>query len=147
MRKLLLVTLLSVLSYQAVAAETQIGRYTSEVSKPSFAQKNLLATQVSIKFPKKVVTVKEAVEYLLEPSGYRLAIGDSLDPDIVLLYRQILPQVHRNLRSMPLAEALQVVATDVWQLHSNPVLRTVTFRLGDAVRTRYVEVVDEVGGR
>jgi len=136
--KLLIVTLLSISSFQAVASETQIGRYTSEMSKPSFAQENLLGTKLDIKFPKNVVTVKEAIEYLLEPSGYRLAIGHHLDPDIALLYRQILPQVHRHLSSISLADALQVLATDVWQLNSNPVLRTVTFRLDDEVRARYV---------
>ena len=140
MRKLVVVALLSVLSAPAFSAETQIGRYTTEVSKPSFAQENLLATKLEVKFPKRVVTVKEAIEYLLEPSGYRLAIGDDLDPDLNLLYRQILPQVHRNLKSITLAEALQVVATDVWVLNSNPVLRTITFRLDDDVRQRYVDV-------
>jgi type IV pili sensor histidine kinase/response regulator len=143
MRKLLIVTLLSVLNFQAVASETQIGRYTSEVSKPSFAQKNLLATQLDVKFSKNIVTVKEAVEYLLEPSGYRLAIGQGLDPDIRLLYRQILPQVHRRLSSISLADALQVIATDVWMLQTNPVLRTVTFRLNDEVRARYVVLEDK----
>lgn len=138
MRKLLVVALLSISSFQAVASETQIGRYTSEVSKPSFAQKNLLSTHLDIKFPKNVVTVKEAISYLLEPSGYRLAVGERLDPDLNLLYRQILPQVHRHLRSISLADALQVVATDVWVLQANPVLRTVTFRLSDDVRARYV---------
>jgi type IV pili sensor histidine kinase/response regulator len=137
MRKLLVVTLLSVLTFQSYAAETQIGRYTSEVSKPSFAQKNLLSAQLDVKFPKNVVTVKEAIEYLLKPSGYRLAIGQ-LDPDISLLYRQILPQVHRHLSSISLADALQVVSTDVWMLQANPVLRTVTFRLADEIRLRYV---------
>ena len=146
MQKILVVTLLSVLSFQAYAAETQIGRYTSELSKPSFAQKNLLAANLDIKFPKDVVTVREAFEYLLEPSGYRLAIGE-LDPDIELLYRQILPQVHRHLSSISLADALQVIATDVWRLNANPVLRTVTFRLDDDIRNRYVGVVEEVGGQ
>lgn len=138
MRFFIVFFLLSFLTFQSLAAETQIGRYTTEISKPSFAQKNLLSTQLDIKFPQSVVTVKEAIEYLLEPSGYRLAIGDDLDPDIVLLYRQILPQVHRRLTSISLADALQVLGTDVWMLQSNPVLRTVTFRLNEEVRERYV---------
>lgn len=116
-----------------MASETQIGRYTSVSNTPSFAQQNLLATEIKVNFPKQVQTIHEALTQLLVNSGYRLSQQD-LDVDINVLYEQPLPDVHRWLGPVALREALQTLAGESWELKTNPVDRTVTFKLKESFR-------------
>lgn len=124
---------LSTLSCNAISAETQIGRYTSVSNTASFAQKNLLATEIKVTFPDQVQNLKTAFELLLESSGYRLS-QKSLDVDIDVLYEQPLPDVHKTLGPMSLREALQTLAGSTWALVTNPVDRTVSFKLDESYR-------------
>ncbi|BBP46323.1 hypothetical protein THMIRHAS_16960 [Thiosulfatimonas sediminis] len=143
MKKVLLAAAIATASQSVFAADSQIGRYTTESAKPTYAQQNLLGTEVEVKFPKEVYTVHEAIEYLLKPSGYRLAVGD-VDPNIEILYKQVLPDVHRHIGTVSLADALKVLAGDVWKLSINPVLRTVTYKLDEAARAQYVGFDEQI---
>jgi len=115
------------------AGETQIGRYTSVSNTASYAQQNLLATEIKLRFPEQVKTLKQAFEQLLENSGYRLS-QNKLDPDITVLYEQSLPGVHRWVGPVTLREALQTIAGSSWKLDVNPVDRTVAFILDESKR-------------
>lgn len=126
-------TLLCASSITAVAGETQIGRYTSVSNTASFAQQNLLATEIKVNFPEQVTTLQQAFEQLLATSGYRLS-QENLDVDIDVLYEQPLPDVHRWIGPMTLREALQTLAGNTWELVTNPVDRTVTFKLDESYR-------------
>ncbi|MBD3612050.1 MAG: OmpA family protein, partial [Hydrogenovibrio crunogenus] len=115
------------------ANETQIGRYTSVSNTASFVQQNLLATEIKVNFPKRIKNLHQAFEQLLANSGYRLS-QENLDIDIDVLYEQPLPDVHRWIGPMSLREALQTLAGQTWQLVTNPVDRTVTFKLDESYR-------------
>ena len=63
------------------AKDVQVGRYSLLAATPTEAQANLLATTITVSFPARIVTVGEAVQYLLQRSGYRLATASVIAPE------------------------------------------------------------------
>ena len=109
------------------ANDIQVGRYSLLTAAPTKAQIELLATTVAIRFPKRIQTVGEAVRYLLQRSGYRLAAAGSMGPDTVDLFILPLPAVHRSLEPMALRDALKTLAGPGFQLVQDPIHRLITF--------------------
>lgn len=106
-------------------------------------QRDLLAVVVSLQFPPGVTTVGDALDVLLERSGYRLAYGAGADPNLPTLMQLPLPQVHRSLGPIRLRDALQALAGGAWVLVEDPVNRLVCFDLD--VRYRAVKAPTEGG--
>ena len=111
------------------AAEVQVGRYSTLPAMPTVAQADLLATTVSVSFPVRIVTVGEAVQYLLQRSGYRLSAGDVMAPETADLLTLPLPAVHRQLGPITLAQAMETLAGPAFRLIHDPVHRLVSFEL------------------
>ncbi len=66
-------TVLGLMSPPVVfASEIQVGRYATVRALPTQEQVQLLSAIVNVVFPASVITVGQAMHYLLEPSGYRL---------------------------------------------------------------------------
>ena len=122
---LVLVALTSVST--AFAEEIQVGRYATVRAVPTLAQVNLLSAPVRVQFPESVVTVGQAVEYLLQSSGYRLAPEAVAEPFRAVLLVLPLPEPHRTLGPMPLQIALETLAGPAYRLVEDPVHRLVTF--------------------
>lgn len=101
-----------------------IARYAYLMPGSSHAQRHpLRVTLAQIRFPQEIATVGEAMAHLLIRSGYRL--DEQRSPwATTLLMPQPLPQVHRDLGPIHLAEALGVLAGSAWQLKVNPLYRT-----------------------
>ena len=117
----------SVASVNLLANELQVGRYSLSAATPTEAQAELLATTMTVRFPERIQSVGEAVRYLLQRSGYRLATAESIGPDTVALFALPLPTVHRSLGPMTLREALETLAGPAFYLVHDPVHRLVTF--------------------
>ena len=109
------------------ADDAQVGRYSVIAAVPTKAQADLLATTLTIRFPEGIQTLGEAVRYLLQRSGYRLAKIESTGPDTVTLFALPLPVVHRSLGPMTLRDALKTLAGPTFNLVQDPVHRLVTF--------------------
>jgi type IV pili sensor histidine kinase/response regulator len=109
------------------ADDAQVGRYSVLAAVPTEAQTDLLATTLIIRFPDRIQTLGEAVQYLLQRSGYRLAKLDSIGQDTVKLFALPLPAVHRSLGPMMLRTALETLAGQAFNLVQDPVHRLVTF--------------------
>ena len=62
------------------ASDVQVGRYATVRAVPTPEQRDLLVAQSSVSFPESVVTVGEAVNHLLQPSGYRLSPQHAAEP-------------------------------------------------------------------
>lgn len=58
------------------AGDVQVGRYSLFSATSTEAQADLLATTMTVRFPEQIQTVGEAVRYLLQRSGYRLATAE-----------------------------------------------------------------------
>ena len=111
------------------ASEIQVGRYTLQSTAPTEAQVDLLAATLNIRFPDHIQTIGEAVDYLLQRSGYRLADPTAIDPAAQALLALPLPTVHRHLGPMPLHQALETLAGPAFRLIQDPVHRLVSFKL------------------
>ena len=117
----------TVASVNLQANDIQVGRYSLLVATPTEAQAELLATTMTVRFPERIQTVGEAVRYLLQRSGYRLATAESIGPDTAALFALPLPAVHRSLGPMTLRDALETLAGPVFHLVQDPVHRLISF--------------------
>ena len=111
----------------AVAAEVQVGRYATVATTPTEAQVRLLSAIVRVEFPGSVTRVGQAVEHLLQPSGYRLSPQHVAEPTRQSLLNLPLPEPHRMLGPMPLKTALETLAGPAFRLVEDPVHRLVSF--------------------
>ena len=117
----------AVASVNLQANDLQVGRYSLITATPTQAQAALLAATMTVRFPERIQTVGEAVPYLLQRSGYRLATTESIGPDTVALFALPLPAVHRDLGPMTVRDALEILAGPAFHLVKDPVHRLITF--------------------
>lgn len=111
------------------ANDVQVGRYSLLSATPTEAQANLLATTITVSFPERIMTVGEAVLYLLQRSGYRLVTAPATGPDTADLLTLPLPAVHRHLGPVTLTQALETLVGPAFRLIHDPVHRLVSFEL------------------
>jgi conjugative transfer region protein (TIGR03748 family) len=109
------------------AKDLQVGRYSLYKATPTQAQSELLATIMTVRFPNRIQGVGEAVRYLLQRSGYRLADIKSTGPDTAAMFDLPIPAVHRSLGPMTLRDALEILAGPAFHLVQDPVHRLVSF--------------------
>ena len=130
------------------AKEIQIGRYSTTTTAPMPAQAELLSTTVILRFPERIQTVGEAVRYLLQRSGYRLADPERVSSETMALFALPLPAVHRSLGPITLREALQTLAGPAFPLVQDPVHRLITFErcAGPEVSGQEFRPVPDEGG-
>ncbi len=119
----LLATLLSCTALGA--GELQLGRYSIAAMAPLPAQAEPLSATVEVRFPMPVRTVGDAVQHLLDDSGYRLAGTPGSAAHILLA--QPLPGVHRVLGPLRLDQALQTLAGPIFELVQDPLHRRIAF--------------------
>ena len=116
-----------VTSVNLQANELQVGRYSLYTATPTNAQRDLLAVTTTGRFPEEVQTVGDAVRYLLQRSGYRLATTESIGPDAMALFALPLPAAHQQLGPMTLRVALETLAGPAFNLVQDPVRRLITY--------------------
>ena len=117
----------SVASVNLQAKDIQVGRYSLFAATPTEAQANLLEATITVQFPDRIRTVGEAVQQLLQQSGYRLAAPDATRPESAYLFALALPAVQRSLGPMTLKRALETLAGPAFRLVEDPVHRLVAF--------------------
>lgn len=122
----------AVVSPRSNAAEVQVGRYSTLPALPTAAQADLLAATITVSFPARIYTVGEAVKYLLQRSGYRLADEQMMPPATTDLLVLPLPAVHRNLGPVTIVQALETLAGPSFHLINDPVHRLISFELCSA---------------
>ena len=119
--------LCTLLSPSLQAEDARVGRYSVVAAVPTKAQADLLATTLTIRFPERIQTLGEAVQYLVQRSGYRLANAESMGTETAALFALPLPAVHRSLGPMTLRDALETLAGPAFNLVQDPVHRLVAF--------------------
>ena len=117
----------SVASVNLQANDIQVGRYSLFAATPTEAQANLLEATITVQFLDRIRTVGEAVQHLLQQSGYRLADPEATRPESTYLFALALPAVQRSLGPMTLKRALETLAGPAFHLVEDPVHRLVAF--------------------
>ena len=135
MKKVILVSVLSLLSMLSMAAEQtyiesmQTGRYSHVKNIPPVDQLNPLKVVIQTRIPQTVKTVGETVQFLLVRSGYVLASDDVLSEEAKTLLALPLPEIHRNIGPMTLDRALHTLSGEAFELVVDPVHRKVAYEL------------------
>ncbi len=108
---------------------TTVGRYLTVQNKASPGQTDLLNQTFQLHFPHSVKTIKEAVNYLLQFSGYTLVSDNHLPMAARSLLAQPLPAVDRSLGPLSLREGLLTLVGRPFGLLFDPVHRLISFYL------------------
>lgn len=103
----------------------QTGRYTAVYAVPTDAQRDPLQAIVTVRFPAEVETVGQAVNYLLDNTGY--AIADALDWDVEVfdLVRLPLPAIQHELGPLTILDTIKTIVGPAFSVSIDPVERRV----------------------
>lgn len=107
----------------------QTDRYSAVEPEPTMGQEAPLLTMVTIKYPRQVNTVGQAISYTLKRSGYRLAPQYAHDPNIKVLVNLPLPEVHRELGPMSVKQVLKTLSGSAFMLVTDPVHRYISYEV------------------
>jgi type IV pili sensor histidine kinase/response regulator len=118
---------LSIASGTTRAEEVTVARYSTLPLVPSSAQQDPLSEITEQNFDDDIQRIGEALERVLEPTGYRLATDAHADPRRATLLALPLPAVHRHLGPLPRRAMLSVLAGAPWILVEDPLHRLVSF--------------------
>jgi type IV pili sensor histidine kinase/response regulator len=114
-------------STYVTASEARVARYSEISLSPSEAQRDPLLSPVQTRVPDDLILIGDAVDWLLKPSGYRLASASSENLERAMLLALPLPDVHRSLEGLPVRTALQTLAGPAFRLVEDPVHRLISF--------------------
>ena len=112
------------LSFPVSADEVVISRYLSASKDKLNAAVMPLDEMITVRVPLEIKTIGEAMEYILQGSGYQL----KKEPDLVL-YQHAYPRVYRSIGGVELRAVLKNLAGAPYQLVVDPVNRLISFRL------------------
>ena len=108
----------------------QVSRYGTIAVVPSDAQINPLQAIVQIHFPPETKTIRQAIEFLLNNTGFNLASQAQLSPEVISTLSKLLPIVDRNLGPITINQALTVLmGGNVFNLKVDELNREVNFNL------------------
>ena len=118
---------LTLLFAHSLFAEVQIARYATVRALPTEAQRDVLSTQLTIRFNPEVKTVGHAVAEVLEEVGYKLSDPATADPQRHRLLNHALPKSHRILGPATARDMLTTIVGQGWQVFEDPTDRLITF--------------------
>ena len=129
------ILVLTLLFTESLTAEVQIGRYATVRAIPTDAQRDVMASTISIRFDASVHTVGDAVAVILEEVGYALSDHATADPQRQRLLSYKLPRSHRQLGPLTVRAVLTTLAGPTWQLVEDPNDRLVSYERCELVAT------------
>ena len=125
---------------ESFASNITIGRYLSVAAKAQNDQAHLLQQHIQITFPQNILSIQDAMQFILQFSGYRLCDVKNLNASARAMLRQPLPEVDRTLGPMTLEQGLQTLAGNMFYILLDPIHRLIGFQLKPAYRDLYQSV-------
>ncbi len=119
------------------ANNISVGRYLAVSATPQKDQQQLLQQQIQVRFPQNILTIKQAVNFLLQFSGYQLATENTISVSVNTMLEQPLPEVDKNFGPMSLEQGLVTLSGDSFYLLIDPVNRLVSFKLKPSYEKLY----------
>ncbi len=117
------------LSQSVYAEDSIIGQYMTVNHKPQSEQVDLLSQAIQVRFPQSIQTIGDAINYLLKISGYSLVDVNQRSDGLKITLTKPLPLIDRDYGPMRLKEALTTLSGPAFYLVSDPINRTVNFKL------------------
>jgi type IV pili sensor histidine kinase/response regulator len=123
MKNLTITIIFSIFATYVQAQENAkvLDRYTLLSNIETHAQANPLNVVVSVKFAKSIITVKQAIEKLLEQSGFTL--NNNYEAEKINNFK--LPFVHREIGPISLKRAIKVLIGSAWNIQVDEVSRSI----------------------
>ncbi len=121
------------------ANSISVGRYLSVTEKPKIEQQHLLQQQIQIRFPQNILTIKQAIDFLLQFSGYHLSDMRTLSPPARQMLKQPLPEIDKNFGPMTIEQGLTTFTGNSFHLLVDPVHREIAFKL----KTPYLKLYEK----
>ncbi len=121
----------------AFAEDVSIGRYLSVEEKPLEGQRQLLKQQIQVQFPTNILTIQQAIEFILQFSGFHLAESSNLNHSVRERLQQSLPEVDRVLGPITLEQALLTLTGEPFYLLLDPVHQLIAFELRPPYKDLY----------
>ncbi|NIB44036.1 pili assembly chaperone [Pseudomaricurvus alkylphenolicus] len=109
------------------SAHLQVGRYSLMSTAPSTGQVDLLAVTVERSIPETVKSIGNALDWLLQGSGYRLADTSLLSDEAIELFHLPLPSAHRQFQALPLRQVLSLIVGPAFSMVHDPAHRLLGF--------------------
>ncbi len=125
----LLLCILCFTAHLAYASDPPLSvhsRYTSVRLTPHAGQQDLLTQTFEGTLPAQVHTIAQAIDYLLQPSGYQRTAVDPNAIALMAFLNQSLPLAHRRLGPLRLRDALALLVGSAWAIHVEPRTRRIT---------------------
>ncbi len=112
---------------------TQIARYSVLQPSPALEQQDVLAVAAPLHIPEEIDTVGGAVEWVLNPSGYRLVSSDQWSTEVKDLLNLPLPNARRRFEALSIKDIIALLVGPAFVLVHDPVHRLMSFeRCGDS---------------
>jgi len=129
--KFMVIIILSVLLGKNCLANnlTSIGRYTTIDNSPRSYQTDLLSQIIQVRFTRNILTVGDAVNFLLKYSGYSLLAEPNLNQALKITLGKPLPIVDKEIGPVTLKTALITLIGPAFYLTQDPVNRVIDFKL------------------
>lgn len=127
----LLLGLASTMQLSSALADSNIsiGRYVSVPNSAELGQMHLLQQQVQITFPQNMLSLKDAINFTLQFTGYHLVDDDHMSDAVQSLLNQPLPEVDRQLGPLSLKDALLTLSGNEFYVLVDPVHRLISFKM------------------
>jgi len=123
----ILLTLMLLYSLDALAVEQSVGRYTITETTATAAQRFPLIQVKSIEIPQSIRTNGQAVDFVLQQTGYQVATARVRSPEDSLLMAKPLAEICRHFRNTSLLEILNAIAGLGFTPVIDPINRLVAF--------------------
>lgn len=122
----------------AQSNSTRVGRYLVEKNGPVRAQSNPLQTTFQLTFPNSVISLHDAINYLLSNTGYNLVSFRYQSSNVRDLLKQRLPLSDRQFGPMTVEQGLLALAGSTEQLLIDPAHRLISFKLKQPYQQLYL---------
>ena len=106
---------------------TQIDRYSVVATGPTAGQRDLLVVTAVISIPNDIDSLGDALRWILQDSGYRLAANPVLTEEVRIMLELPLPAMHRRFEPMPLKAVLGLIVGPAFHIVQDPVHRLIAF--------------------
>jgi conjugative transfer region protein (TIGR03748 family) len=117
---------------------SRISRYTTQVEGIASNKIDLLQQNISISFSPSIITIKDAIEQLLQNSGYRLEPSDTQTIYTQTMLANVLPATQRSFQNATLKQILLALTGNNFQIVDDPVRRIITFKILPTVKAIYL---------
>lgn len=136
MAKFIFLIFIIIVSTSCYAEYTQVSRYLEIKSSPLKEQINPLDSVVSVQFPVMIISVKDAIDYLLDDTGYQVVHEQLWTKPMAIIMSAKISHTQRNLSDTPLKiiDVIDLLVGEAFYVVRDPIRRKISFILEDSYR-------------